>query len=61
MAKKKCPHWSYCLFRRAYGYCILAIEDECNFYTLRKRKGCEDCCLEGTDICDHTNEKGGAE
>lgn len=30
--KKKCPHYRYCMFRRAYGYCIKHIGEECTFY-----------------------------
>ena len=32
MAKKYCKHIKYCLFKRAFGYCIKSIGEECEFY-----------------------------
>lgn len=29
---KKCKHRKYCAFRRAFGYCIKQIGEECTFY-----------------------------
>lgn len=29
MTKYKCKHIKYCPFRRAYGYCIKQIGEEC--------------------------------
>lgn len=31
----KCPHIKCCPFRRAYGYCIKVIGEECYFYDER--------------------------
>lgn len=37
----KCPHIKYCLFRRAYGYCIKSIGEECHFYEEARSNGKE--------------------
>ena len=36
------------------GYDIVKNCKECHYY-----KGCEDCCFDGTDMCDYSTKKGG--
>ena len=38
------------------GYDIVKNCNDCHYY-----KGCEDCYFDGTDMCSHPTEKGGAE
>jgi hypothetical protein len=68
MKEKRCK--GYCGVACVDGRCPIALYYE-DFTLFEKKppscedcfyyKGCEDCCFDGTDMCERKNEKGGAE
>ena len=65
MTEKRCKE--YCGVACVDGRCPIALYNEDSTLFERKpscddcfyHKGCEDCCFNSTDMCDHPTEKGG--